>query len=490
MRRIDVVGLTLVAAIGGTGCSEGKGDDPSEELAPAASSRKHPRRDAGVSPPFVFREVTSGLYAPHEITWGPDGYLWVTERVGRRVLRVNPMNGTRVSALTIAEAHQSAGQDGVMGMALHPELLTGTGNDYVYVAYTYDANPGRALDRRTKLRRYTFDAETQTLTKPVDLIDRLPASEDHNSGRLVFGPDAKLYYTIGDQGNNQFARVCLPIRAQELPSAEAVKHRDWTAYQGKILRLELDGSIPEDNPVIDEVQSHIYSYGHRNAQGIAFGPGGILYADEQGPKTDDELNRIEAGKNYGWPHVAGYRDDQAYVYGNWSASSPTPCEELTFSDYVIPESVPTEREREWRHRDFMPPLATFYTVPSDHDFTDPACEGVEFICWPTTAPSSLDVYADHRRGVPGWNDSVLITSLKEGAVLRLRLSKDGRSVVGDPVAEFKTTNRYRDIAISPDGRKFYILTDNENFTQAPAGGYTGSLENRGAILEFRYEDSY
>jgi PQQ-dependent dehydrogenase (s-GDH family) len=491
MRRIDVVGVALVVVIGGIGCSEGKGAGAPEELAPAVSLGKHPPpRDAGGTAAFVFREVTSGLYAPHEITWGPDGYLWVTERVGRRVLRVNPSNGARIAALTIADAHQSAAQDGLMGMALHPQLLTGSGNDYVYVAYTYDANPGRALDRRTKLRRYTFDAETASLTSPVDLIDRLPASEDHNSGRLVFGPDAKLYYTIGDQGNNQFARACLPIRAQELPSADAVRRHDWTSYQGKILRLELDGSIPADNPLIDDVQSHIYSYGHRNAQGIAFGPHGILYANEHGPKTDDELNRIEAGRNYGWPHVAGYRDDQAYVYGNWSASSPTPCEELTFSDYVIPESVPTQRERDWRDRNFMPPLATFFTVPNDHDFTDPACEGAEYQCWPTIAPSSLDVYADRPRGVPGWDNSLLMTSLKKGAVLRIRLSHDGRRVVGEAVTEFKTTNRYRDIAISPDGRKFYVLTDSENLTQAPGGGYTAALENRGAILEFTYSDIY
>ena len=87
-----------------------------------------------------------------------------------------------------------------------------------------------------------------------------------------------------------------------------------------MLRLNLDGSIPSDNPMIGGVRSHIYSYGHRNPQGLVFAPDGKLYESEHGPNTDDEVNLIRAGGNYGWPHVAGYRDDQSYAYANWSAS--------------------------------------------------------------------------------------------------------------------------------------------------------------------------
>jgi PQQ-dependent dehydrogenase (s-GDH family) len=190
-------------------------------------------------------------------------------------------------------------------------------NDYVYVAYTYDADPGEALDHRAKIRRYTYDPVTQKLDTPVDIITDLPA---HNAGRLVYGPDQKLYYSIGDQGSNQFLNACNVIAAQDTPTQSEVTAKDFSKYKGKILRLNLDGTIPTDNPEINGVQSHVYTYGHRNPQGLAFGPEGTLYSAEHGPKTDDEVNIIQAGKNYGWPHVAGYKDDKAYVYANWSAS--------------------------------------------------------------------------------------------------------------------------------------------------------------------------
>ena len=145
-----------------------------------------------------------------------------------------------------------------------------------------------------KIRRYTYVRGARRLTEPKNLITGMPASNDHNSGRLVLGPDRKLYYTIGDQGNNQFDNFCTPIRSQDLPTATQVAGRDWQTYQGKILRLNTDGSIPADNPTFGGVRSHVFSYGHRNAQGIVFGPGGLLYSVEHGPKSDDELNLIRA----------------------------------------------------------------------------------------------------------------------------------------------------------------------------------------------------
>src|SRR4029079_12218968 len=126
-----------------------------------------------------------------------------------------------------------------------------------------------------------------------------------------------------------------------------ISARDWKTYQGKVLRLNLDGSIPSDNPVLNGVRSHIYSYGHRNPQGIVFGPDGTLYESEHGPDTDDEVNVIEAGKNYGWPFVAGYRDDNVYVWANWPASTPAPCASLTFNPHRIPASVPQQHETAW-----------------------------------------------------------------------------------------------------------------------------------------------
>jgi PQQ-dependent dehydrogenase (s-GDH family) len=364
-------------------------------------------------------------------------------------------------------------------MALHPQLLSGQNRDFVYVAFSYDDAAGR----RFQIRRYTYDATTGTLAAPFTVLAGLPASTDHNSGRLLIGPDDKLYYTIGDQGENQFERKCNPDRAQDLPTQAQMEQRDYQTYQGKILRMNLDGSIPDDNPILEGVRSHIFSLGHRNAQGLVFGPTGVLFADEQGPKTDDELNRIEAGRNYGWPHVAGFQDDQAYIYGNWSAAPD--CARLPYSDYELPDSVPQQRESEWANPNFMPPLLTFYTVGSDYQFQDPKCGAQAYICWPTIAPSSLELYSAERRALTGWTDSLLITSLKQGTVYRIPLSPDGKGIAGEASPLFKTTNRYRDVAVNPDGQTFYVITDDQGPTASTDGGSTDSLENKGSVLEFK-----
>ena len=272
-----------------------------------------------------------------------------------------------------------------------------------------------------------------------------------------------------------------------LSTAAEIAAGDWSHYVGKVLRLNLDGSIPTDNPTFDGVQSHLFTYGHRNVQGLAISPDGQVYAAEHGPKTDDEINLLTGGKNYGWPQVAGYQDDQAYVYANWSAAPD--CEQLAYSDYTIPASVPQEKESDWSAPDFAPPLHTFGTVASDYNFQKAECAPNEYICWPTVAPSGIDFYSAPEGGMPDWQPSVLVTALKTGTVYRLALSEDGKSVEGDAVSYFKTTNRYRDLAISPDGRTFYVITDNDNNTQDPDGRPTATLDNPGAILVFTYGSS-
>ena len=247
---------------------------------------------------FAFRVLASGLESPWEITWGPDGHLWVTEREGKRITRIDPANGSKTVAVAIPDAFQDSDHQGVLGMALHPNLLRQTGEDHVYVAYVYVASRA-PVTLRARIARYTYDPSTRRLGNPVNVISGLPASNDHNAGRLVIGPDGTLFYSIGDQGANQAFNKCKLNRAMDLPSAAEVASGDWSAYQGKILRLNLDGSIPADNPMIANVRSHVYSYGHRNAQGLAFGPGGRLYSSEHGPKTDDEINLIQPGRNYG-----------------------------------------------------------------------------------------------------------------------------------------------------------------------------------------------
>ena len=263
--------------------------------------------------------------------------------------------------------------------------------------------------------------------------------------------------------------------------------RNWETYQGKILRLDLDGSVPGDNPVIEGVRSHVYTYGHRNAQGIAFGPDGTLYSTEHGPKSDDEVNIIRAGANYGWPLVLGALDDKAYVYGNWSASVGTACRARNHNEFEIPSYVPQLNESDSALPNFAPPIRTLFTVPANYDFRDPKCpdEDDGFVCYPTVGPSSLDI-TTARSGVPGWRNSLLIPSLKYGRLYRLELSRDGSATVGAPEQTWKSFNRYRDIAKTPDERTFYVSTDRSGIARSRRGTPTMKVDDPGVILRFRY----
>ncbi len=445
---------------------------------------------------FDQKVLATGLDGPWEITWGPDDWLWVTERTSGEITRVNPEDGTAQVAIKIDEVSAPGGQDGLLGLALDPGLLQGNGNDYVYTSYTYvDKSLGGIPwvedpfspyhDLYVKIVRLTYDEATGTLKDPVDLIAGIPAKNDHNSGRLKYGPDNTLYYTIGDGGKGQLGNWCIPIESQRLPTADEIAAKDWIAYQGKTLRLNLDGSIPEDNPEFDGVKSHVWTYGHRNAQGIDFGPDGTLYASEQGPKTDDEVNVLVAGDNYGWPHVVGYKDDMAYQYARWDLAT-TPCDQLTFSDITIDPSVPVQDETAWEGEQHDP-LATLFTVPSDWDFTDPKCNGIDFICWPTVATSSMQAYfPEAGQGIPGWERSLLITTLKRGSVYRVPLSEDGKSAAGPIERYFQSENRLRDMALSPDMKTMYVATDVSGLVGTLDGGAGTELENPGSILVYTY----
>lgn len=431
---------------------------------------------------FLSKVIASGLEFPYEIIYGSDKNLWVTERTGKRVSLINPFNGEKQTLLTIPEVYQSSGQDGLLGMALHPELLKNTGQDFVYLAHTYSTN-GADSGRKLKILRYTYDESNQKLNAPIELISGLSASNDHNAGRLIFSDDNKLFYSIGDQGANQFANKCTVNKAQILPSQTEINNKDWRTYQGKILRLNLDGSIPLDNPVLEGVQSHIYSYGHRNPQGLIVA-NGRLFSAEHGPKTDDEINLISAGGNYGWPHIAGFQDDKAYEYCNWS--SATDCGSLDFSDFSCPVSVQPLLESDWIHADFVSPLKTFYTVDNDFDFENPPgnCTST-FICWPSIAPSSIDHYNPEAISIPGWNNSLFMTSLKKGEIYRVKTDSKG-NLSKSIVSHWYTQNRYRDIAIDLAGKNFYIATDSGGKTSGPSGGNTDDLVNPGSILVFSY----
>ena len=407
--------------------------------------------------PFTMRVVATGFSFPWEVVYGPDNNIWTTERTAGKVTTVNPANGSKKTLLTLGtKMVQSAGQDGLLGLALHPQFLTT--KPWVYIAYTY-----RSIDathRLTRIERYTYTVakgNKVSLASPVTVIENLPGSNDHNSGRLSIGPDGKLYYSIGDMGTGQYDNSLRTNHAQDL-----------NVYEGKILRLNLEpiaGSwIPTDNPFTDLLgnPTAVYSYGHRNPQGLVWtniNGTNILYSCEHGPFSDDEVNLIERGRNYGWPLVGGFCDgnyDGRYLGGVLVTGEAITCALLNVKE----------------------PLKTMYTVPAPPDSLS------SNLTWPSVAPSGMDVY--NSTAIPGWKSSLLLAGLKAGRMIRFKLSVDGSSVVSDTIMYFLGKGRFRDICISPDGKKIYISTDNSGSTSGPTGGVTNTPANPGAILEFTY----
>ena len=220
-----------------------------------------------------------------EIPWGldflPDGSfgfaqdksIIFTERPGR--VRLIDANKSLLAEplLTIDEvAHR--GEGGLLGIAVHPDFAR---NGFIYVYHTYQAQVGLA----NRVVRYRLDGKRLMLNQVI--FDGIPASNIHDGGRLKFGPDGLLYITTGDSSRPDLAQ-------------------DKNSLAGKILRLKDDGSIPANNPFPG---SPVYSLGHRNPQGLAWDDLGRLWETEHGSSTRDELNLIQAGRNYGWPVIRG-----------------------------------------------------------------------------------------------------------------------------------------------------------------------------------------
>ncbi len=428
---------------------------------------------------FSSRVLTTDLSNPWAMRWGPDNMIWVTERTSGEVTRIDPVSGAQQVLLVLEDVYTGPQHEGLLGLALHPEFLEGTGNDYVYISYTINNGSTEEPDPSARIVRYTYNEQLQQLVEQTVLLEGLPAWNDHNAGRVVFGPDGKIFYSIGEQGANFGRNQRRPNLALTLPTQEEVDSANWRTYSGKILRLNPDGSIPDDNPEIEGVRSHIYSYGHRNPQGLAFGPDGTLYEAEHGPATDDELNIIQPGGNYGWPWVAGYIDDKAYLYVNWSEAP----EGTNLNATPVPDTVPQFPESEFEG-EMIDPIATYWTVEDDY----PIGAICGYICDPTIAPSSLLYYEAGEDGIVEWDNSLLIPTLKHGTLYVQRLSEDGQQAEGDPVAWLSTQNRYRDVIVAPDNRTVFIATDAFGSAAQKFGDglNTSVLHNPGAILVFTY----
>ena len=223
--------------------------------------------------------VVTNVEIPWALAFAPDRRLFFTERHGRlRVVNDGQLAPEPVARLSV----WASGEAGLMGLALDPDFAR---NGQLYVCYT-TSKGGGVVNRVARLVLRGSHAGDERV-----LLDDMPAAGIHDGCRLKFGPDGKLYATMGDAAS--------PSRAQQRDS-----------LSGKILRLEADGSVPADNPFRG---SPVWSLGHRNPQGLAWDAAGRLWESEHGSTAHDEINLIRAGRNYGWPDVRGRETGEGFV---------------------------------------------------------------------------------------------------------------------------------------------------------------------------------
>jgi aldose sugar dehydrogenase len=339
----------------------------------SAPAPDDPPDDTPVSVNITSKVLVANLNYPWQLLWGPDNMIWLSERTGR-ISRVDPNTGNITPLATLDEV-VPRGEGGLLGMA----LMSTAQQIYLYVAYNYNKND----DYTGKVVRYSYN--NGTLAEPLTIIDDVKAAGIHNGCRLVISDDQKLFITTGDASD------------QSTP-------QNTGSRNGKVLRVNLDGSIPADNP---NPASPVWSYGHRNPQGLVF-VNNTLFSSEHGPDTDDELNIIQKGANYGWPDVRGYCDEE---------------DENAFC--------------------------------GDNEVTEPV------VSWtPTIAVCGIAYY--NSDSIPQWKNSLLMATLKNERLMQMKFSADERSI--DETNEFFANDygRMRDVCVAPDGRVFICTSNGGN----------------------------
>ncbi len=335
---------------------------------------------------FEVVTVAENLEVPWEIAFAPDGRIFLTERNGAvRVIEDGKLNPNPVFELNVSGDGGllglaiGGGEGGLLGLALDPNFDE---NNFLYLYYSYSDG----LSTFNRVVRYTEN--NNEFSDELVLVDKIPGSMIHDGGRIKFGPDQKLYITTGDAANADSAQ-------------------DLNSLAGKILRINSDGTIPSDNPFSD---SMVFSYGHRNPQGIDWDPiTGKLVSSEHGPSGErgyahDEINVIEAGKNYGWPIVIGGEHDPEFI------------------DPII------------------------------HTGDD------------TWAPSGVTFYDSDN--IPEWTDKYFVANLRGTHLRMLDLDVEANQVISDEILFLGEFGRLRNAEMGPDGN-LYLLTSNQDGRGSP-----------------------
>jgi glucose/arabinose dehydrogenase len=297
-RRRATAALALTALLAAASCSFGPPDGQDGGGPPNLPS---PSSSAAESPNAVVTVLAEGLDVPWGIAFLPDGGALVTERDTRRIMKVGPESGDGglvVTPVQTIEQARAGGEGGLLGIAVSPDYAT---DGLIFIYYTADTD--------NRIARLTLGGT------PVPIVTGIPRSPIHNGGRLAFGPDGYLYASTGDASDSGLSQ-------------------DLGTLAGKILRMTKDGEAAPGNPFPQAPL--VWTLGHRNVQGLAWDSRGRMFATEFGQNTWDEINRIEPGKNYGWPVVEGIGEHPSYVdpVQQWPTSESS-CSGAAFAGEVL-----------------------------------------------------------------------------------------------------------------------------------------------------------
>lgn len=359
-------------------------------LSPALAQGTEPVRITASAGPLEVETVASGLENPWSLAFLPDGRMLVTERPGR--LRIVSRNGTVSQPVAGVPPVFARGQGGLLDVVLAPDFDS---SRYVYFSY---AEPREGAGGTSVARAKLVEAGGSARLDGVEVIFRQqPAASggQHFGSRLVFGRDGTLFVTLGDRGS-------LRTEAQNL-----------STHIGKVVRILPDGGVPQNNPFRSTANARpeIWSYGHRNVQGAALDPAsGQLWTIEHGARGGDELNRPEAGKNYGWPIITYGRD---------------------YSGAKIGEGT-----------------------------TKPGMEQPVKYWDPSFAPSGLAFYTGDL--MSAWKGSLFTGGLGGARLVRMKLDDSGAGIAEEEVLLADLGERIRDVRQGPDGALWLLTDDPEN----------------------------